>query len=244
MSTQYTIKTENRDRLYYDKFQYSFHFRQTEVFALRGLPEPAAMMKFINRRKEWMTSLVNYKHKQNEYFTVESIEHLLATRELLSNHPQEFKLTCSGDWAFIYTNDLNLADRLSRLPYVSFSRYIKQAVVNREKDIIVIANPQYRYRTFLRERKMKSAVKQQLLNWLQSQNYQNQVHARPSKSLLEWLKNQQSSWRSDWCMRHYYIEHDDLQYETMISMVAPGYVRKTMAVVNKLENLPVIAVDK
>ena len=244
MSIQYTIKTENRDRLYYDRFQYSFHFRQTEIFALRGLPETQAMMKFINRRKSWLNNLVNYKHKQNEYFTVDSIENLIATKELLSNHPKEFKLTCSGDWAWIYTNDLNLADRLSRLPYVSFSRYIKQAVVNRDKDVIVIAKPQYRYRTFLRERKMKAETRKQLLNWIESQKYQGQIHARASKSLLSWLNNEQSSWRSDWCMRHYYIEHDDLQYETMISMVAPGYVRKTMTVVSKLENLPVIAVDK
>lgn len=191
-----------------------------------------------------MANLINYRHKKDEYFTVESIEHLLATRELLLNHPQEFKMTCSGDWASIYTNDLNLVDRISRLPYVTFSRYIKQANVDRKKDVIVIANPKYRYRTFFRERKMKAEIRKQLLNWVESQKYQGQAHVRPSKSLLSWLQNEHPSWRSDWCMRHYYIEHDDLQYETMISMVAPGYVRKTMAVVNKLENLPVVSVDK
>jgi len=244
VSTQYTIKTESRDRLYYDKFQYSFHFKQTEIFALRGFPEPQAMMKFIDRRKSWMKTLINYRHKQDDYFNVQSIENLLTTRELLLNHPREFKMTVSGDWAIIYTDDLNLVDRVSRLPYVTFSGYIKQAKVDRPRDIVVVQKPQYRYRTFLRERKMKPEFRAQLLNWVESQNYQGQAYVRPSKVLLEWLKNKSPNWRSDWCMRHFYIEHDDLQYETMISMIVPGFVRKTMNVISRAENPHSLTPDK
>jgi hypothetical protein len=40
-------------------------------------------------------------------------------------------------------------------------------------------------------------------------------------------------WRNDATESYYYIEHNSLQYETMLSMVCPGMVRKTMPIVKK-----------
>jgi hypothetical protein len=236
VSIQYQIKTENRDRLYYDKFCYSFQIRQTEIFALRGLPDAVSLMKFVHHRKRWMLGLINQRNRYDDYFTEQSTDDLVSTLELLSNHPTEFKMTVSGDWASFYSNDLTLMDRLQRLPYVKSGRVIKQAVINRAKDVVVIQNPEYQYRTYLKERKMSQERRQQLLSWIQAQHDQEKVHARASKALLSWLKNSNTTWRSDWTQRYYYIEHNDPRYETMISMIVPGFIRKSSCVISTAEN--------
>jgi hypothetical protein len=244
VSTQYQIKTENRDRLYYDKFCYSFQIRQTEIFALRGLPDAVSLLRFIHHRRNWMSSLINQRNRQDEYFNQESVDNLMTTLELLSNHPTEFKMTVSGDWASFYSNDLTLVDRLSRLPYVKGNRPIKQAVINRPKDVVVVQNPEFQYRTYLKERKMSQDRKEQLLLWIQAQHDQEKTHARASKALLNWLKNNNSTWRSDWTQRYYYIEHNNPMYETMLSMIVPGLIRKSSSVISEAENRQLTTVTK
>lgn len=242
--TQYRIQINQRDRLFFDRFEYSFRFKQREVYAIRGLPDTPKLMKFIEHRRAWMRSVTYQRNQADEHFTLESIEGLIATKDLLSNHSTEFKMTVSGDWAIIYTNDLNLVDRISRLPQVWCDRTVVKAEVCRLRDTVVIREPKYRYRTYFRERKMRPEVKTQLLDWIGSQHYQDVDNVRASGALKSWLKNEYSSWRKDWCMRHYYIEHNDTRYETMIGMVAPGFVRKTVRVITPEENLLEQSADK
>jgi len=244
--TQYLIKTESRDRKFYDQFDYAFQFRQQEIFLIRGLPDNENLLKFISLRKRLTQrfSVSMDQIKKQEYFSNQSVENLMATRDLMLNWPAEFKFTVSGDWANIYTNDLNLIAAVERLPQVTPGRYIKQAVVDRPKDMVVVQAPKYQHRTYLREYKMPQKVRSQLLAWLQGQCDQDQVHARPSRALWEWLNDGKPSWRAQWCQRYYYIEHNDLGYETMLAMLVPGAVRKTVSVISREENHQAQSSDK
>ena len=244
MSTVCPVKIERRDRLFYEQFLYSFQFRQHEVFALRGMPDNLALLKFVELRRSWVGRLSMYKNKNQECFTAESIENLMSTRDLLVNWPAEFKFTVTYDWATIYTNDINLVGAVARLPHVLPARFVKQAVVDRPKDVVVIKNPKYQYRTYLREHRMTEQAQSQLLSWLLSQQDHDGVLARPSKALLGWLNGSRRSWRHQWCQRYYYIEHNDLRYETMLAMILPGAVRKSSRVISTEENLLAVGVAK
>lgn len=236
MSTQYQIKIERRDRLFYEQYRYSFQFRQHEIFAIRGLPDDEKLLCFIGYRKSWDTRFV-VKQKRPECFTDESVANLQVTRDFLLTHATTSKLNVSGDWATIYTNDLSLIDQLQQLPMITSGCTVKQAVIDRPKDVVVIEMPRYKYRTYLRERKMSQDCKSHLLDWIQAQQDLEKVHACASKSLLNWLRNKpSSSWRNAWTQRYYYIEHNDLRYETMIGMIIPGFVRKSLPVISKEEN--------
>jgi len=198
------------------------------------MPSPQTLNKFINLRRSWSIHLNNRSDGKSKCFTQESVENLCATRDLLLNWPAEFKLVVSMDWATVYTNDANLCHALYRCPQVEFGRVIRQAVVDKPKDSIVINNPKFKYRTFFRERKISLDTKSQLKAWIVAQQDQESVQAQASRALWHWLNQPGKTWRSDWCQRYFYIEHNNLQYETMLAILAPGAIRKSVPVIKRL----------
>jgi hypothetical protein len=105
---------------------------------------------------------------------------------------------------------------------------VRTAVLSLPRDTVVIRNPEYQYRTYFREREVSDDRKATLINWLEAQK----GAVRPSPATRQWLKNSKSHWRSRYMQRYYYVEHDSLQYETMLSLVIPGHVRKTVPVIS------------
>ena len=111
---------------------------------------------------------------------------------------------------------------------------LKRAELNLPPDTILLKNPQYQYRTYFRGRSLGKTQKARLAAWVATQG--DDIAA--SKSLQAFLEIETKParvywWRSDATESYYYIEHNSLQYETMLSMVCPGMVRKTFPIVKK-----------
>lgn len=216
--TQYKIKTEHRDRLYYEKYEYCFTFQQELLFSIKKLPNDEKLTRFVNFRAVW--------DKFNDTQAAERIKSLQRTRDLLLTSSADFKLVVTYNCGLLYTNDLDLGYSLLRLPALTPGKWVKQAKVTRVKDCIVIKNPKFKYRAYFKDRKIDQDQKNQLMSWIQNQA----DYIKPSAALKQWLTCGRNRWNADWLQRYYYIEYNDRYYETMLAMSFPDRIRKTLPV--------------
>jgi hypothetical protein len=211
--------------LFYDQWQYVLQFKQDHLCVIRGAPSQEVFKKTIAIKKEWQS-----RRRWQEgapTFTDQDIDNLQKTNEFLKNTVYPFKLVHSGDYGNLYTNNIELIDQLIvELPHIIINNKVRQAKAVLPKDVVRVRNPLAKYRTYFKERKLDGIKKDILLNWVKSQGHD----VIPGPATLNWLKDQNLRWRSGWSRRYFYIEHSNLQYETMISMIIPGIVRKTVPV--------------
>jgi hypothetical protein len=85
------------------------------------------------------------EHKQQD------LENLLELLVMLWPFKDQIKPVFSGDWGYVYSNDRQLLQLISSQHYVH-TYYIKEAVITRPKDTIVLRSSVYQYRSFLKER--------------------------------------------------------------------------------------------
>lgn len=226
MSIRYQKQIEHRDRLYYDTYQYSLGFHQAELYCIRGLPGGANLDRYIKQR-QYYENLGIGKQLQYTRFTPEVVANLHQTQEFLKGTNIPFKLVVSSSYGNLYTNDLVLVDGLCELSYIGIGN-LRTAEVTMPRDTVVIRNPEFQYRTYFKERELPDGGKETLRNWITAQ----QGEIRPSPATRQWFKLSKVSWKSKYMQRYYYVEHNSPQYETMLNLVVPGCVRKTVPVIS------------
>jgi hypothetical protein len=122
----------------------------------------------------------------------------------------------------VYANDTALfSEILSAVPSlmnVSFSR----AVINRPRNTVKLKDPVHTDRSYLREIKMTEQQKRSISTFLL-----NQDSIRLSPSLTHWL-TQPSSY---WSQGHYFVDHSDTGWLTMLSLIYPGAIKNTIKIV-------------
>lgn len=229
MSTLYKIKTEERSRLYYDKWTYKFHFKQEELNIIRGEPTDADIDRIVAMRKSWESSREMAQSKDSVY-TPELIDNLKKTNHLLHNTKYPFKKVHCYNYVYLYTNDVELIDLIiAELPHIQVVPTVQKSNPVLPKDVILVKKPGAKYRTYFRERRIDEKIRLALADWVRGQD--GEVVCSPAT--LQWLNDTPSRlfWgRNGWCRRWFYIEHNSLQYETMLGMIVPGVVRKTVPI--------------
>ncbi len=216
----YSIKKIHKDRMYWDQYQYCAVFRQTDVNLIRGL-RIEELQRNLSYRKKW-----GPYHKQQ----MPNETHLLETFDFLRASPNPIKVTFSWDFCYVYTNDLAWIKKLpQQCSYITvFS--LTEVIVDRPRDQVSLLNPTHQYRTWFREKSVAIESKQRLANWINAQSSEIKLSA----SLNQWLGDQHSwNHQKTWVRRHFFIEHNSLQYETMLNMIMPGAIRKTQTVIQR-----------
>lgn len=233
--------TESRSSLYYGLYKYAISWTQDEIGCVRSL-DAVKMQKHIRMRMDYEqrrhSTIYDLQGKkiEREYpskFTTKCRSNLESARAFLAAETEPKKLVFFNNTITVYTNDLGLHDRLIENDWAGFV-FSKQAELDLPPDTILLKNPQYQYRTYFRGRAFGKQQKARLANWIITQG--SEVAA--SKSLGTFLEIEPNPtrtlwWRNDSTESYYYIEHNSLQYETMLSMICPGMVRKTLPIVKK-----------
>jgi len=230
------MRSESRSSLYYNAYEYAMTWKQDEIGCIRSLDQKK-MLSHIRMR-------IDYEHSRNSIyksygenfeskFTTRCRDNLEGMRALLAAETQPKKMVFFNNFLTVYTNNLGLHGRLMACDWIE-SVDIKRAELNLPPDTILLKNPQYQYRTYFRGRSLGKTQKARLAAWVTTQG--DDIAA--SKSLREFLDIETRPtrvywWRNDATESYYYIEHNSLQYETMLSMVCPGMVRKTLPIVKK-----------
>jgi hypothetical protein len=225
-----------KDRLFYNRFEYAIGFHMDEASCLREL-DHAEIDCMIKRRIAWREiaqqrvagtgksslvgqppySILSRRHKE---ITEQTVSDLHGLAELLLTSATDFKLVVSVNNAHVYTNDRSLIDQLSDLPGVTQKDYTR-AIVGRPKDTIRLKNPKHAFRSYFKRIKLTGEQKTYLSNFLA-----NQTSVRTSPAFGHWLT--ESFLRTE---DYFFVDHNEIAWLTMLSLVRPGLIRKTMQII-------------
>ena len=220
-----------KDRLFYNRYEYAVGFHLDEVSCLRELNH-ARIDRMIERRIAWRdiaqqrtsgkSTLVGHtiltrRHKEITDTTVSNLHQL--TEQLLTTSA-DFKLVVSVNTAHVYTNDLTLINQVSDLPGLTQKEY-NRAVVGRPPNTIQLKNPTHKFRSYFKMIKLTDDQKTHLINFLA-----NQPAARISPALVSWLNSPLRRTQD-----YFFIDHGTMSWLTMLSLVLPGLIRKTMQII-------------
>lgn len=230
--TNLQFKTVKKDRLYYDRFEYCLGFCLDEVSCLRTLDHDHIDQVIANRkhwreiaRQRWVNG--RQKHgigpgrQYHREITEKTVKDLHGLADALLNTTCEFKLVVGAGQGYVYTNDLTLIDQLDHRPELTNKTYTC-AEISRPKNTIQLKCPRHSYRSYLQTTKLNVQQKQQLVNFFHNQ--QDQVRLSPA--LKSWIS--QSFNRTQ---DYFFVDHDSPSWLTMLSLVQPGIVRKTMHII-------------
>ena len=225
------FKTVAKDRLFYDQFEYCIGFHLAEISALRQL-DHAQIDDVIERRKQWREMAQQRWFKgQRSHGTIMSRRwrditdvtqaNLHSLANVLLTTGASYKLVVSVDQGYVYTTDLALINQLTDMPELSHKTYT-QARIIRPKNTIQLKNPGHEYRTYFRAIKLSSQEKQVLIDFLQNQ----QDHTRMSPGLKNWVDDPFTRTQD-----YFFVDHNGSSWLSMLSLVRPGIIRKTLQIV-------------
>ena len=218
-----------KDRLFYSRFQYCLGFSLDEVTCLREL-DHAMIDDLIQRRKQWQevaqqrwingrqnTTILRRRWKD---ITEKTVTDLHSVADVLLATTAEFKLVVSVHQGYVYTNDLDLLAKLDGMPELTCKTYT-QAQIDRPENTIRLKKSNYNFRSYFRTRHLSAQEKQQLVNFLNTQ----QDFIRTSPAMMQWVQEPFTRLQD-----YYFVDHDSPQWLTLISLVCPGIIRKTMQI--------------
>jgi hypothetical protein len=140
--------------------------------------------------------------------------------DVLLTSTTEFKLVVSVHQGYVYTNDLALLTKLDDMPELTCKTHT-QAQIDRPENTIRLKKSNYNFRSYFRTRHLSAQEKQQLENFLNTQ----QDFVRTSPAMNQWIQEPFNRLQD-----YYFVDHDSLQWLTLVSLVLPGIIRKTMQI--------------
>lgn len=228
MESSVSIVTEQRRSLYWGKYKYCMHFTQQKVSVLRHIDnidnsiEGHRHWERQRHNSGWNISVNGFRTE----FTDSIVKNLHVTADCIRPFMSEIK-TVFSSWnhGYIYTNDEAILAVLDQLPHVKVASK-KVAEVSIPPDTILLNEPKYQFRTYFKSRQLNKTARQQFKDWLTSQGSEIDM----ATSLKAWVKHGYSRWShdSEWTQDYWFINHNNKSYESMLGMIAPGLVRKTM----------------
>jgi hypothetical protein len=216
------FKSANKDQLYYGQFKYVISFELQEVSCLRTLDHEYIDAQ-LDRRKEWAVIRTRNPYRPTRREITADLElalHNLADHLLTT--PYEFKLVVSMNQGYVYTNFKELIYQLDNMPSLQCKSYGK-AVIVRPKNTIQLKNPKHKFRSYFKFGKITEKEKENLINFLINQH----THMRISPALWDWVNAPKFNSLQD----YYFIDYDSETWLTMLSLIRPGAVRKTMQII-------------
>lgn len=231
------IKNKKTNQPFYGLYEYSFRFRVTEVASFQSFQGNAPIQrddlivsitnKYLSRRNRINTWYMNHSispgritASSNEIRDRE-INDLIKLLDILYPYRSSIKLNLSGDYAYLFTNDINLIKRINNEPYVRYGKITRANVVC-EPNSIAIRNNSYLYRSYIQELRLEKSEKVTIKNVLD-----NQENIKLSDSFNRWLT---TDWK--WSRRYFFIDHNDDKLQLLLGLVNPKLIRKTLSIIN------------
>ncbi len=221
------FKPVNSDRLFYDHWQYCIRFRLEEVNCLRYSLDPEEIDALLTRREIWRDR-VRQRWPQNNFvrphepITTTTREILYAFADFLKLATVPYKMVISVNQCWIYSNDTIFLERIERLPFVNSAKFTESVIV-RARNTVALKNPQHCYRSYFRATKLTGDEKQRILSFLQGQ-----TAVRVSPALADWVATPFNRTQD-----YFFVDYDAESWLTMLSLIRPGLIRKTVQIVAK-----------
>lgn len=215
------ILKESRDRLYFDQWQYAFCFYQSQVHSLRN-QNADSLLQLI----EFRTHGFAWQHR----YTTDVVQQLINTQDHISRVHQPFKFMVSGSWGTIYTNSTTVIDQfLQDCVYVSSYR-IKQAIVDRPRDTVLLNNPVFAIRSYFKSQHCPGNKLASLQDFFAAQP----DDIKPSPG-MQFMLNR-GGMTNHWIHDYYYVDYNNPAYATMLSLIMTRAFRKTVSIVQRINS--------
>lgn len=229
--TNRKFKPVKKDRLFYDQYEYCLSFYLDEVSCLRVL-DHEHIDDFIVRRQQWREiAQQRWKTSRQAHgvimgrrwkeITEKTIDDLHTLADQLLQTTAQFKLVVSVHQGYVYTNDLALIDQLDQLPELAYKSYT-QAQIHRPRDTVILKNPTHKFRSYFKCKTLTGLQKQHLEDFL----YGQRDLIRVSPALQRWI-DQPFVRTQD----YFFVDHEAENWVTMLSLVVPGIIRKSMHII-------------
>lgn len=193
------------------------HMLIDETIARRRHWREIAKQRWITGRQK-LGTIIGRNHRE---ITEETVDNLHAVADMLLTAPQGFKLVVSVNHGHVYTNDLLLIDRLDRMPILTYKTFT-QAKIVRPKDTVALKKPKHKFRSYFRLCNLTAQQKDHLEAFLTN----HLDHVRVSPALQEWLAIPYTRIQD-----YFFVDHDNESWLTMLNLVVPGCLRKTMHII-------------
>lgn len=206
----------SKDRLFYDQYEYGICLSLEEAGCLREKTYNT-FLKTI----EYRNSVRQTWGRPKPQIAGDILENLKLMWTELDRCRSQIKLVISYNILYIYGNDTALLNHLASLPYVKFNNAVK-SVVDRPRDVVFISNPKFQFRSYFRDRMLSDEEAQRVLNFFKTRADIFGI----TRSFRQHLGRD----RYPYIPRHLFVEHNDHKDLTMLSLVIPGIIRKTVTV--------------
>jgi hypothetical protein len=192
-----------------------------EANALRKELSHESIDRIIQRRRDQNWSTI--PHRIHRVIEPETVDRLHQICDFLLSVTHEYKLVFYyNHWLTIYTNDLELLQQVDALDYIDVKNH-SQVRVDRPRDTIVLKNPKHTKRSYFREFAITNHDKEVLVNFFNNQ----QDYIKISPGLRDWMKRGRIH---NYVFDYFFIDYSDDQWLTMLSLVRPGLIRKTVKI--------------
>lgn len=221
--SQLSLKIVKKDRLFFDQYKYCLNFKLDELSALRDSLDPAEIARVLDYRASWHHRNPNYGGSwRNRGVSDATREDCLSFADFLA-HQQDFKMTISQDWGYIYSNDLSMLSRVERLPYIH-PLSLKEAVIDRPRDTLLILNSRHKQRSYFRAGRMTPEQKVALREFLKAQE-----DVRIGPGLEKFLA---IDYKYHYINDNNFIDYNNDGVITMMNLILPRCIRKTVTLIN------------
>lgn len=226
------IKSDKRDRLYFERFRYCLNITVQDLDCIRDITKPTTTLQRMaesiifrmdrntSRAKFWGGCWTDTYSKENCKSTLDALNDL--TIELW---PRRFdiKITFSGNSGYLYSNDLELLHAVAGKKYAIVWK-LSEAEVTCPKDTVLLTKSNYALRSYFKERRLTLAQKKQLQDFLVSQQ-----DVKITGAMRYWFSQDDRYWSHS----YFFIDHNSELIITMLGLVQPGIIRKTWPIVIK-----------
>lgn len=223
--------TKSRSSLFYKSYRWGVNWGQDEIAVLRySLDYNHVNMAFKRMQKHRELSYgFSGTLPWTKIISQETIDQVHKVRQFLLN--AHCKRVLSRDEITVYTNDIEFRDQLSKFICDNIVGHVRitEAQVCYPDQSVQIREPQHKFRTYFKTRQLSKKTKNQLLQWLAAQG----SDIRLGPALNAFVMGYNNPWRLDWLQDYYFIDHNDLGYSTMLNLLVPGTIRKTVSIVAK-----------
>jgi hypothetical protein len=235
MDTSLSIKSiteleiHESDRLFYDQYEYGVSFHTFGVSALRELCMDA--QKMHNRIDRWVENRsrnINYGGNWNRApLPTDTIEFLHKLGDFLHSCLPKFHLVVSVDWAYIYTNDLEMITQLQEMSGIKQFR-VKKALITRPKHSVLLGKSDYTSRTYFKERWVTVEKKHTIQGFLK-----NQENIRIGPGMQKWFDSGAGKSKNSYMCRNFFFDHNSSSIPFMLELAVPGVIRRTAQILTK-----------
>jgi len=220
------------DRLFYDRYAYSLRVHLAEISSLRGIIDHGAeshdqLDQVLQQRQNWRSNL---RHKnfggtwakiwKPLALTEHTIQNLHDLLDRLAAWQGQYRVAFSENVAYFYSNDVVFLDQLRDLDYLHTSQPTK-CIVNRARDTIRLQNSIHARRSYFRGQRLTAQEKVLVTAWLKN----NHDDLRLSPALRAWCDSSHA-----YVHEYFFFDHSHESMLTMISLVKPNMIRKTVKI--------------